>query len=463
MDLDEKGWVRSLEPGCWAETLVLTIRGGRYPGGAYTVLYDGEGTLAFGGPVQVESEAPGRIVLQVTPQQGEAIFIKIMTTNPENYLRNIRVILPGFEENYAEQLFDPIFLERWKGMAVLRFMDWGHTNNSPLSEWSDRPTLDKAVWTGRKGIPVEVMIELSNRLKIEPWFCIPHQATDDFVRKFAELVKEKLDPSLRVHLEYSNEVWNNMFEQARWAERKAKELGLGPPDRPWEGRAEFYAKRAVEIFKIWEDVFGGKERLVRHLAWQSSSRVDWTGSKLLAHTQPGEVDALSIAPYLGMNIPANSDNPERLTAEKVAAMSVEEILDYVEKEALPKSIEEIQRHKGVADRYGVLLTAYEGGQHLVGVSGGENNEEMTKKFHEANRHPRMGEIYTKYFDAWKTAGGDVFCVFASVGLWNKWGSWGLAEFYDEQPASVPKYKATLEWAKGVGQPVTLNLSLPATE
>ena len=34
--------------------------------------------------------------------------------------------------------------------------------------------------------------------------------------------------------------------------------------------------------------------------------------------------------------------------------------------------------------------AYEGGQHMVGVIGGENNEAMTRLFQEANRHPRMG-------------------------------------------------------------------------
>jgi hypothetical protein len=453
LELDEQGWIKQLEPGCFAETPILTVPGGRYPGGIYTVLYEGEGTLTFNGPASIVESSPGRIRLQVTPRSGGSIFVQLRATTPGNHLRNIRVIMPGFEETYATQIFHPVFLKRWEGFAALRFMDWAHTNNSKQQTWNQRPTLDSAVWTQDGGVPIEIMVALSNRLKIDPWFCIPHLADDDYVRQFAQLVKATLDPSLIIHLEYSNEVWNGMFEQARWAEQQARERAVGPPDRPWEGRAQIYVQRSIEVFKIWEDVFGGTERLVRHLAWQAGGGTYWSDGMVLKHAPPGSVDALSIAPYISMNIPQTSPNADALTADKVAAMTVEQILDHVETQALPKCLRWIEEHSGVARKYGVLLTAYEGGQHLVGVGGGENNDAMTKLFHEANRHPRMGEIYRKYYDGWKQHGGDLFCVFASVGNWSKWGSWGLAEYFDERPADVPKYQATLDWAKAQGQPV----------
>jgi len=266
LDLDEKGWVRRLEPGCFAETPVLTVPGGRYPGGIYTVLYEGEGKLRFNGPVKVLEEVPGKIRLDVTPRSTGSIFVQLRETNPENPLRNIRMVMPGFEENYATQIFHPVFLKRWEGFAALRFMDWGHTNNSKQQSWAGRPTLDRATWAGDGGVPVEIMVELSNRLGIDPWFCIPHLADDDYVRNFAQLVRDTLKPGLKVHVEYSNEVWNSMFGQAQWAEAQAKERGIGPADRPWEGRAQVYVQRSIDIFKIWEEVFGGRERLVRHLA-----------------------------------------------------------------------------------------------------------------------------------------------------------------------------------------------------
>jgi len=86
--------------------------------------------------------------------------------------------------------------------------------------------------------------------------------------------------------------------------------------------------------------------------------------------------------------------------------------------------------------------AYEAGQHLVGVGGGENNQELTKLLMAANRHPRMGQFYTRYLDAWRDAGGDLCGIFSSVGRFSKWGSWGLLEYYDDD---TPKFQAVLRW------------------
>ena len=100
-----------------------------------------------------------------------------------------------------------------------------------------------------------------------------------------------------------------------------------------------------------------------------------------------------------------------------------------------------------------MLLAYEGGQHMVGVAGGENNEAMTELFQAANAHPRMGEIYEQYFAAWTAAGGDLFCYFSSVGRWSKWGSWGIMQHYDDDAAKSPKFMATMRWARKCGQAV----------
>jgi len=92
---------------------------------------------------------------------------------------------------------------------------------------------------------------------------------------------------------------------------------------------------------------------------------------------------------------------------------------------------------------------------MVGVTGVENNDKITRLLHAANRHPRMGEIYARYFDAWAKEGGDLFCYFASLGRWSKWGSWGLLEYPDEDPKQSPKFMATMRWAKSLGQKVNL--------
>jgi len=460
-ELDAHGWVKKVEPDCWATTLMCTISGGHYPSGRYTVLYQGEGKLTFSDNVKIVDESqPGHLVIEVDSTRG-AIFMNIVKTNPDNYLRNIHVIMPGFEDTYQTEPFHPGFLKRWQGVACFRFMDWMGTNNSKIVTWADRPTPDDATYSG-KGVPLEVMIDLCNRQKADAWFCMPHLADDEYVRQFAAMVREKLDPSLKVYVEYSNEVWNNMFQQARYAQKKSLELGLGEPKRPWEGACLYHTRRSLEIFKIWEEVFGATDRLVRVIAWQAASDGRyWLDGMLLSRIQPGQVDALAIAPYITFIVPGTSKKPDALTADKVAAWSVDQVLDYVEQNCLPITDKWIRNAKTVADKYGLRLIAYEAGQHLVGVHGGENNDPMTRLFLAANDSPRMGEIYTRYYRVWQDNGGGLMAVFSSVGKSSKWGSWGLLQYADENPAASPKFMATMRWAASLGQPVNVPASPPA--
>ncbi len=93
---------------------------------------------------------------------------------------------------------------------------------------------------------------------------------------------------------------------------------------------------------------------------------------------------------------------------------------------------------------GLKVLAYEGGQHLVGVGGAENNEKLMDLFIAANRAPRMKDIYLEYLRAWKDAGGDMFMIFSSTGAPSKWGSWGILEYQGQDPATAPKDEAVME-------------------
>ncbi|NJN99194.1 MAG: hypothetical protein HC875_36435, partial [Anaerolineales bacterium] len=66
------------------------------------------------------------------------------------------------------------------------------------------------------------LIRLANDTGAEPWFTLPHQADDDYVRRFAQMVHADLRADLRAWMEYSNEVWNFSFQQAHWAEEQAR-------------------------------------------------------------------------------------------------------------------------------------------------------------------------------------------------------------------------------------------------
>ncbi len=445
LELDKHGWVNRLDENCFAETLVCTIEGGHYPSGRYTILYEGKGVLDAAHAGRVVQREPGRLTVDVDSSRG-TLFLRLTRTDPTDYVRNIRVIMPGFEATYEREPFHPAFLKRWRGATCLRFMDWMETNNSKINNWEDRPMTAHATWCER-GVPLEVMIDLCNRLKADPWFCMPHLADDAYVRNFATMTKQKLDPSLKIYIEYSNELWNGMFQQSRWAGQEGIKLKLG--EKPWEAGWRFTAVRSVQIFKIWEEVFGGRQRLVRVLPTQAANA--YVSRQIVEFGEAfKQADALAIAPYISFNVPAQGKD---LTAAQVEKWTIDQALDHMETKALPECIRWMKEQKKVADQYGLKLVAYEAGQHMVGVGGGENSEAMTRLFHAANAHPRMGKLYDAYLAAWTAEGGDLLCNFSSVSRWSKWGSWGVMQYHDENPANSPKFMSLMRWARQCGQDV----------
>jgi hypothetical protein len=442
LDFDPQGWVTRLQPGCWAETILLTGLGelGHTPPGLYTILYEGQGRLElWGGELEVKSDRPGRMQVQLQ-KNSDPFYLRVRETKPGNHLRNIRVLLPGFAEKQPAGPWNPSLLARWKGVAAVRFMDFMLTNGSATRSWGQRPKVEDATFS-RRGVPVELMVDLANRLGADPWFCMPHMADDEYVRSFARLVKERLQPARKVYLEYSNEVWNGMFPQSAYATQQGQRRQLG--ERPWEAAWGWVAHRSMQMFRIWEEVMG-RQRLVRVLASQAGS-IGVAEYMLGVRDAVASTDALAIAPYFGSAV-------DQEGAAKMRAVSVDDVLAHLEKN-LEEAIGYVREHKRLADKHGLRLVAYEGGQHLVGIQGAENDERLARLFNETNRHPRMGALYDKYYAAWTQAGGDLLCHFSSVSVWSKWGSWGLLQFQDEDPRQSPKFMATMKWARSRRQQV----------
>ena len=117
-------------------------------------------------------------------------------------------------------------------------MDWGHTNHSPIVEWSDRRKPWHQTQAGEYGVAMEYWIQLSNLLQKDPWICVPHQASDDYIRKMARMFRDQLDPNLTIYLEYSNEVWNWSFQQSHW------NVDNGPGNLSYP---RIYAERSLNV------------------------------------------------------------------------------------------------------------------------------------------------------------------------------------------------------------------------
>lgn len=451
LSLDAHGWVTRLEPGAWAETVLSSGLGAHLPSGDYTIAHEGQGELElWGGRTTVKQRGPGRVVVHLEAP-GENIFLRLKKTSAVDPVRKIRVYLPGFSDA-ADPPWHPGLLARWKGMAVVRFMDFQQTNGSKQHSFADRPTAQAATFA-EKGVPIEWMVDLANRLGADPWFCLPHEADDAYVRGFAELVKARLEPGRRVWIEYSNEVWNAQFPQHGYAVKKGRALGLAKDD--FSAGLRFTARRSVEIFAIWERVFGGAGRLRRVLPAQAAN-AEAAAALVGFEDAYKKADALAVAPYFGiMPTPAGEPGDEQPRAAAVHGLSVEELLGRIERTALPIALGRMKDSARVAAKHGLLLVAYEAGQHLVGVTGAENDDALTALFSAANRHPRMGALYQRYLDGWVAASGDLLCHFSSVSRSGKWGHWGLLEYFDDDPKKSPKLVALLAWARGLGQAVTV--------
>ncbi len=443
---DENGYPLQIPFGSPAQSVrTLLFRGfDSYPAGTYTLIFEGEGTISLNFAAKGEYTEPNVAHhFEITSPITGGLLLSITRSSVDNPIRNIRVIMPGFEDNYQEQIFHPLFLERLQDFKVLRFMDWGKTNNSETIEWSKRTTPQRFSQAGGySGVALEYMIELSNQLDIDPWFCIPHQANDDYIRNMAQLIDQNLEQSKKIYIEYSNELWNYQFLQARYAGEMGIDQGLGDGDG-FLANLHYNARRSAQIFQIFEEYFDS-DHLVRVVASQAGN--SWTGKKILEGLNDSTVnptssraDALAIAPYFGGSV-----GNDIVSNNEVDSISIDEILNRAEASVYSKTAVWTAKNKVVTDTFDVKLIAYEGGQHLVGTGGNENNETLTNKLIEANRNPRMKDIYLNMFDVWFQNGGTLFSAFSNICIPTKWGSWGMLEYQNQPIEDAPKYEAIKE-------------------
>lgn len=471
LDVDEQGWVRSLpapeaSPRYWfVGTLMFRGLTGRYPQGRYVVLYQGEGTLEYGFDAVKDASAskPGREVINVTPSDN-GIYLKILTTDPNhtgNYIRNIRVIMPGSEKNYATQIFHPTFLKKIASYKVLRFMNWMAANDTTQKHWAERAQPEDARYSTTAGVPLEAMINLANRTRIDPWFTLPHQATNAYIQQFAQLTLTQLNRGRKVYVEYSNEIWNAQFAQGDWVEQQGQLTWPSINASGFTKRINWYGKRTAEICDIWKSTWGvDAARVICVMAGQSAN--NWISSQALAcplwENGPCAnhgINAVAIAPYFGYYLGA----PEYETAVQQWTTNPDGGLGQLFTElmtggtlpnsptggALQDAFRHIEAHTVVAAAYGLKLFAYEGGQHLVGVGKVVNNPSITALFIAANRDARMKTAYTQYLNGWRSRGGHAFVHFLNVHLSSKWGSWGALEYLDQ--TSSPKFDALIKALK----------------
>ena len=471
---DENGYplqvpVRS--PGLAEPQTVATLVPNSRPSGIYILLYDGEGEIGSAMSTEILSSEPGRVTLRMRNEEGGYEGIVIKRSKYGNHVRNIRLVAEADEHvDLDRDPFLPEFLDFCRPFHCLRFMDWGGTNNSIEEHWRDRkrptfytmvgltgdpdalfgpaPTPFERRFSG--GIAIELMIHLCNTLQIDPWLCIPHRATDDYIAQFARLVRDKLDQKRKVYLEYSNEVWNWGFLQAHWMLRSslAGSLVEAQGGDPWKDPAKTEGKDHPErigalfrrAFAIWEREWVGADarRLVRvgavQAAWFDASRrtIRWC-------LDNGGVDAVSPAAYVGPD-DAIYQKWESLGAALTPDMVIDDMADIL---ATLRAGSGLSQTIDFAKRNGLAYVAYEGGQHIQPKGGAE--APYAPALGAAQAHPRMYDLYVELLRLHRDLGCGLFTHFNSIGRQGtRWGSWGAKASYDIPNKDSPKMRALLD-------------------
>ena len=430
-DLDADGWPQSLQPDQLLDAIIFADQGGNYPHGIYTIRYEGLGNvqpqIGGDGRLTILHQSPGLIRCDVkVPSDG---YFSLRISSIQQAIRNIRIYLPGFDR--SDRLFHPQFVRSLEPFQVLRFMNWQRINNSTVVSWAEVPSTRYSTQSVRAGVSPEYMAMLCNLAGTDMWVCVPHMADDQYVTNLASALDVVLRPDLAIYIEYSNEVWNSIFDQHHYAALKGQSLAT----TSWTSAWRFYSQRSVQVFQLFASGLSPNRRLIRVLAGQSAN--PWIGQQIMDWQNAyQDADAYAVAPYFGGSLGSASN------ATITASMDVRTLLLACELDSQHQHAQRTTQNAIEAQQRGLDLIAYEGGQHLVGVGAALNNQTLTDLFIATNRHPEMRGIYRRDLQRWKAAGGQMFMAYRLTGRPSKYGSFGLLE---KQTQRTPKMLGILDF------------------
>jgi hypothetical protein len=434
----------------------------RYRPGEYVVLYDGQGTLSYGTDARLVRASPGRDLIEVADPSGGGIDLRITATDPRHngdYIHNIRVVKAEEEQLLrAGQIFRPGFVSLLQRFKVLRGVQWLNVDEEAggrLTSWSSRPLQTDAGWSSKKGVPVEVVLQLCNAVSADCWLNVPHQASDDYITEMAILAHHLLGNGQNIYIEFSNEVWNPEYDQYQYAIKQGRAIwpaaGAGPDDynRSW------YGMRTAQMCDIWKAVWSADAARVTCVLAAQSGYPETAIQSLICPLWVGpgngpcfkhNINAVAIAGYFGFRVPAAwTSQPDGGLASLFASMTTRNDPSIPAGGWLGAVSRSVTEFHAALEAYKLPLIGYEGGQSFVGFPKHQDGSALVNLYIAANRDPRMGAVYTSALKNWKANGGQVWVLFGDIFAPGQYGEWGALESYldtvDPLSKAPPKWQA----------------------
>lgn len=408
------------------------------PAGQYVILWDGDGEIDIRlTPFQVQARESNRLAF--TSVADEWFWIWIKRSNPSDPVHNVRILPADLETTYdPASPFAPEYLATLENVGTIRFMGWQGINSNNEVRPEDRipeywyrdvgwefSDIDGEL--SGSGGKIETMIDLCNTVGANAWFCVPHAADSMYMVGMARTIRDRLDPSLKCYIEYSNETWNygpgfRQFHDIMGNDGSKYEW-FGDSVVPSSLNHSIFVKtgwlsnRMFGIFRTeWDQVAAPTPQLVRVAALQGENltQPNWLLDNVGTASDPG-FDAVSPSGYFA----GHGAIPRDDLVDSIAGgrMTVAEAIEAYYERAEGKRIgygdnvhEFVEEVKDECN-CDVEYVQYESGEHMTNYQEGDTGP-AADLLMGIQTHPRIYELYMRAFqlyDKFDVKASNILC------------------------------------------------------
>ncbi len=446
----------------------LTYTGRALVGGAENSVYDSATNTTSADYVIREQRAGSEGLLLKLP----FLLTRRTPDSPTGTgVTNVRLERKG-NKPVPNQAFTDLWLDsiRKYDWSAIRCMEMLNTNDYGLPK-SDEAYPYRLKWATDRRLPAtgplyrklhpgvhsvvtwEDIVSLAQLTRKDLWINVPVNASDEYVEQLATLL-HGIPRDINLYVEYSNEMWHNLFPQGNWnaqaAQDEVKAGGTnldydGPASTPEQWRFRRMAKRTIEVGAQFRKVFSDRPERIRPV--------------INNHVLAADVDMLQ---YVTANYgrPAGVlyaiSQPAYYTSAD--SSSVDKILEG-EKKASDNNRSGFIRSRTIATYFGLHSLCYEGGQEEKGGSDPAVADAGLPNKFAAARAPGMKDVVLHdLLDNWFPSGGELYMTFSQARHLGFWGMFGQTE--DLSNLNTGKWLGQVAAMKAPLPPLTAAHALP---
>ena len=288
----------------------------------------------------------------------QSLWLEINNLNPDDHVRNVRIVHQDYRDNFESEPFFPKFIDFHRSITTsggtLRFMHKNATNTSYYGrlrslgsssvDYELSSTLNPSTTPQANGMNYGSQIQYANKVGRDPWINIFPHIDDASISAIASMVANELEPGRKVYIELGNEWWNASYpynmQQVLFLE-KAEELGGSAvfnlsgyadngPVSDYEMSQAYAVKRSIDIFKIFENYLDVSS-MVRILAGQFvafNENEYWSRNTgmLMFSSAYDYVDMFCVNDYVGSLLGNGVANAEYIAS---SAWTVDDLYDFM--------------------------------------------------------------------------------------------------------------------------------------